>query len=85
MSSWACTGIRAVDVRFQFRVQIRNPDEKLHKALPLDFLRNPELSLPIFLLVLYGVIGIFFRFRRFASTMVALPSFLGESVPDGGK
>ena len=28
---------------------------------------------------------IFFRFRRFASTMVALPSFLGESVPDGGK
>ena len=27
----------------------------------------------------------FFRFRRFASTMVALPSFLGESVPDGGK
>ena len=38
-----------------------------------------------FLLVLYVVIGIFFRFRRFASTMVALPSFLGESVPDGGK
>ena len=27
----------------------------------------------------------FFRFRRFAATMVALPLFLGESVPDGGK
>ena len=27
MRSWACAGIRAVDVRFQFRVQIWNPDE----------------------------------------------------------
>ena len=28
---------------------------------------------------------IFFCFRRFASTIVTLTSFLGESVPDGGK
>ena len=49
------------------------------------FFVKQELSLPIFLLVLYGVTGIFFRFRRFALTMVALTSFLGDSVPDGGK
>ena len=30
VSSGAYAGIWAVYVRFQFRVQIRNPDEKLH-------------------------------------------------------
>ena len=37
MSTWAYAGIWAADVRFQFRVQIQNPDEKLHKGLLLDF------------------------------------------------
>ena len=37
MRIWACAGIRAVDVRFKFQVQIRNPDEKLHTGLSLDF------------------------------------------------
>ena len=37
MRIWAYAGIRAADVRFQFRVQIRNPDEKLLIGLLLDF------------------------------------------------
>ena len=38
-----------------------------------------------FLLALYRVIFYFILFWRFASTMVALTSLLGKSVPDGGK
>ena len=37
MRIWAYNAIWAVGVRFQFRVQIRNPDKKLHKELSLDF------------------------------------------------
>ena len=37
MSSGAYAGIRAVDVRFQFRDQIRNSDEKLHTGLAIFF------------------------------------------------
>ena len=37
MRIWAYAGIRAVGVRFQFQVQIQNPDEKLHIGLLLDF------------------------------------------------
>ena len=37
MSSGAYAGIRAVDVQFEFRVQIQNPDEKLHIGLSMDF------------------------------------------------
>ena len=33
MTSGAYAGIWAVDVRFRFRVQIRNPDEKIHMGL----------------------------------------------------
>ena len=70
-------------------ISIPSPDSeswrKTTQGTFVGFLIKPELRFRIFLLVLYGVIGIFFRFRRFASTMVALPSFLGESVPDGGK
>ena len=37
MRIWVNADIWAADVRFQFRVQIRNPDEKLRIGLLLDF------------------------------------------------
>ena len=86
MSSEVYAAIRAVNVRSQFQVRIQNPDEKLHRHIPMLLLVKQELSFQILLLALYGVIFYFyFPFWRFASTMVALTSFLGESVPDDGK
>ena len=35
MSSQAYAGLWAADVRFQFQVQICNPDEKLHRHLSM--------------------------------------------------
>ena len=70
-------------------ISIPSPDSeswwKTTQGTFVGFLIKQELRLRIFLLVLYGVIGVFFRFRRFTSTMVALTLFLGKSVPDGGK
>ena len=63
MSSRAYVGIRAVDIRFQFQIQIRNPDENYTDIFNL-FLVKQELSFWIFLLVLYGVI-VFSSFLMF--------------------
>ena len=45
MSIWACASIWAVDVRFQFRDQIRNPCEKLRRGLFWIFLKIGKLAL----------------------------------------
>ena len=59
ISSGAYAGVRAVDIRFQSRDQIWNPDEKLHTGLVMLVFIKQELSFQIILLALHGVIYIF--------------------------
>ena len=69
---------------FNLESRFRILTKKLHIGLLSDFLIKQELRFWIFVSTLWCNI-LFLRFRCFASTMVALASFLSKSVPDGGK